>query len=409
MVVNELKILLVHNYYGSAAPSGENQVFEAERELLQQRGHTVSEFTRHSDEIRGQGAWGTVKGACAVPWNPSSVVAIRRAVDAFQPAVVHVHNTFPLISPAIFPAIGRRVARVLTLHNYRLFCPAAIPMRAGKVCTECLDTRSAWLALRYGCYRNSRLATVPLALSVGLHQALGTWTRQVDAFIALTEFQRERMIAAGLPAELVHVKPNFYPGNPIPAPWAARRPSIVFAGRLTAEKGVTALVQAWLLWGAAAPELRIVGDGDLRGNLERLAATDPTTPIRFFGPLSSEAAQAEIAHAHLLILPSEWFEGFPMVIREAFAFGTPAAVSAIGPLPSIVQPGSSGVVFAPGDPESLFRVVRAAWDTPGLLERLGQGARQAFAALYTEDANAQMLMAIYQQALIVSQERKSER
>ena len=124
---------------------------------------------------------------------------------------------------------------------------------------------------------------------------LGTWTRHVDAFIALTDFQRDRMIAAGLPAELVHVKPNFYPGNPTPVPWADRRLSVVFAGRLTAEKGVMALVRAWLLWGAAAPELQIVGDGELRGDLERLAATDPATPIRFLGALSSEAAQAEIA------------------------------------------------------------------------------------------------------------------
>ena len=404
-----MKILLAHNYYGSTAPSGENQVFEAERALLWQRGHRVREFVRHSDEIRGQGAWGAVKGAFAVPWNPWSVIDIRRAVDAFQPDVVHVHNTFPLLSPAIFPAIGSRAARVLTLHNYRLFCPAAIPMRAGQVCTECLNRRSSWPALRYGCYRESRWATLPLAFSVGLRRMLGTWTRHVDAFIALTDFQRDRMIAAGLPAELVHVKPNFYPGNPIPAPWADRRPSVVFAGRLTAEKGVMALVRAWLLWGAAAPELRMVGDGELRGDLERLAATAPETPIRFLGQLTSEAAQAEIAHARLLVLPSEWFEGFPMVLREAFAFGTPAAVSAIGPLPSIVQSGSSGVVFAPANPESLFREVRAAWETPGLLERLGQGARQAFEARYTEDANYQRLITIYQQAITVSQERRGGR
>ena len=228
--------------------------------------------------------------------------------------------------------------------------------------------------MRYGCYRNSRLATLPLAFSVGLRRA-GHLDRQVDAFIALTDFQRDRMIAAGLPAELVQVKPNFYPGNPIPIPWAARRPSVVFAGRLTAEKGVTALVRAWLVWGAAAPELRIVGDGDLCGDLERLAATDPETPIRFLGQLAGDAAQAEIAHARLLVLPSECFEGFPMVVREAFAFGTPAAVSAIGPLPSIAQPGISGVVFAPANPESLFREVRTAWETPGLLEQFQAEAR----------------------------------
>ena len=196
---------------------------------------------------------------------------------------------------ALLHAIGPRAARVLTLHNYWLFCPAAIALRNDRVCTDCLNRRSSWPALRYGCYRNSRLATLPLAFSVGLRRMLGTWTRHVDAFIALTDFQRDRMIAAGLPAELVHVKPNFYPGNPTPVPWADRRLSVVFAGRLTAEKGVMALVRAWLLWGAAAPELQIVGDGELRGDLERLAATDPATPIRFLGALSSEAAQAEIA------------------------------------------------------------------------------------------------------------------
>lgn len=401
-----MRILVVHNQYGSAAPSGENQVVAAECELLRQYGSVVHGLLRDSDEIRRQGAWGVLKGALATPWNPWSVVAVRGALAAFRPEVVHIHNTFPVISPSIFSAIGWRAARVLTLHNYRLFCPAAIPMRDGGVCTECLDRRSAWPALQFGCYRNSRLATLPLAVSVGLHRNLGTWTRQVDAFIALTAFQRERMISAGLPGELVHVKPNFFPGDPVPVPWAERRPSVVFAGRLTAEKGVMTLVHAWLLWGAAAPELRIVGDGDLRGALERLAASVPGTPIRFLGQLGGRAAQEEIAESRLLVLPSEWFEGFPMVVREAFAFGTPAAVSAIGPLPSIVHPGENGLLFAPADPQSLLAAVRIAWESAGVLERLGQGARRSFAALYTEQANITMLMAIYQQAIVVNQERR---
>lgn len=401
-----MKVLLAHNYYGSTAPSGENQVFEAEGKLLRQRGHEVNEFTRHSDDIRARGAWGVLQGALSTPWNPFAAKALRQAVDAFQPDVVHVHNTFPLLSPAIFHAIGHRAARVLTLHNYRLFCPAAIPMRAGHVCTDCLDRRTVLPALQHGCYRGSRLATLPLAANVALHRLLGTWTKQVDAFIALTEFQRERMIEAGLPAELVHVKPNFYPGNPAIVPWADRSPSVVFAGRLSAEKGVLALVRAWLMWGASAPELRILGDGDLRGELERLAATAPAVPIRFLGQLAGAAAQEEIARARMLVLPSECFEGFPMVVREAFAFGTPAAVSNIGPLPSIVQQGENGVVFAPGDPQSLLAVVCAAWETTGELEHLAAGARRSFEALYTEEANYRMLMAIYEQAMEVHSSRK---
>ena len=373
--------------------------------MLQSRGHEVAEFTRQSDEIRGQGVWGTIKGAVATPWNPWSAGAIRQEVARFLPDVVHVHNTFPLISPSIFHALaGTGVARVLTLHNYRLFCPAAIPMRAGQVCTDCLDRRSVLPALRHGCYRKSRLATVPLALNVALHRAAGTWSHQVDAFIALTEFQRQRVVDAGLPVSRVFVKPNFYPGNPAMVPWGQRKPYVVFAGRLTAEKGVSTLIRAWQLWGLEAPELRVLGDGELRGELEAMAAG---LPVRFLGQLGAAEAQKQIAEASLLVLPSECLEGFPMVLREAFAFGTPAAVSHVGPLPSIVRHGESGLVFEAATPESLLQTVRTAWQAPGMLQNLGQGARQAYDVLYNENANYQTLMQIYGQAIAQSTKTKS--
>ncbi len=394
-----MKILCVHNYYGSSAPSGENIVFETEAALLERREHEVMKFLRHSDDIRGGGIFGTVRGGLSTPWNPWSAAAIRREVERFQPEVVHVHNTFPLLSPAVFRAIGRRAARVLTLHNYRLFCPAAIPMRAGRACTECLDRKSAWPALRHGCYRGSRLATTPLAFSVALHRLVGTWTRHVDAFIALSSFQQKLMVEAGLPRDRVHVKPNFYAGNPQPCPWAQRGRYVVFVGRLSIEKGVEDLVRAWLKWGASAPELRILGDGPLRESLQKLAFSLPGLQIRFLGQLPAVDAERQIGEAQLLVLPSICFEGFPMVIREAFAYGTPAAVSDIGPLPSIVKDGVSGVVFPPLDPGSLCLRVRSAWTTPGLLESLGARARAAFDGHYNEDSNYEMLMRIYSTAL----------
>lgn len=398
-----MKVLLVHNFYGSAAPSGENLVFQAEKDLLLAHGHEVREFTRHSDEIRSKGGVGIIQGAIATPWNPWMFKAIRREVEQFQPDVVHVHNTFPLISPAIFHAIGQSAAKVLTLHNYRLFCPAAIPMRNGIVCTDCLDGHSVVPAMIHGCYRGSRLATVPLAAGVALHRAIGTWKRHVDAFIALTAFQRTLMISAGLPEELVQVKPNFYPGNPTPVPWNERGDYVVFAGRLTKEKGVEALVRAWALWGTHAPELRVVGDGPLRSSLEKLSAG---LPVKFLGQLTAARAQSQIAGAKLLILPSEWFEGFPMVIQEAFAFGTPVAVSDIGPLATIVRHEKNGVVFSPADPGSLVDKVQEVWAAPHLLERLAKGAKQTFEAEYTEDANYRLLMAIYEQAIGVNKYRK---
>jgi len=391
-----MKILLVHNFYGSSAPSGENAVYETERDMLRRHGHKVVEFTRHSDEIRGQGAWGALKGALAIPWNPWMVRAVRREVERFRPDVVHAHNTFPLISPGMYHAIGRRCATVLTLHNYRLFCPAAIPMRDGRPCTDCLDGRTVIPSLVHGCYRGSRMATLPLAAGVALHRALGTWADQVDAFIALTEFQRTTMTVAGLPSDKIYVKPNYFPGNPPVVPWAERGNYAVFAGRLSVEKGMQTLVNAWIAWGPDAPELRIVGDGPLRGELQKAAAG---SSIRFLGQLAPDETIRQIAHARLQLLPSECFEGFPMVVREAFAVGTPAAVSNLGSLPSIVNHGINGVVFEAANPYSLLTAVRNAWQTLGLLEQLGKGARKSFETLYTEEINYARLMAIYQAAI----------
>jgi len=159
------------------------------------------------------------------------------------------------------------------------------------------------------------------------------------------------------------------------------------------------LVRAWIRWGEAAPELRILGDGPLRESLQQLALTSPAAHIRFLGQLSSADAERQIAEAKLLVVPSIWFEGFPMVIIEAFAYGTPVAVSNIGPLPSIVKDGVNGVVFKQGDTESLLRTIRSAWKSLGFLEKLAKGARAEFDVNYHVDANYDMLMEIYTRAL----------
>lgn len=397
--MHNLKILFIHNYYGSSAPSGENTVFENEMELMRHHGHDVSTFCRSSDEIRTKGALGMIQGALSTPWNPWSAAAIRRETVRTKPDIAHVHNTFPLLSPSIFYGIGSRAARVLTLHNYRIFCPAAIPMRAGQVCTECLDQRSSCPSLSHGCYRESRLATIPLTCSVSLHRWIGTWKRHVDAFIVFSEFQRKLMVQAGLPDDRVHVKPNFYPGAPQPFPWEKRDKYAVFAGRLSVEKGVEDLIHAWLKWGESAPELRILGDGPLRESLQKMASRLPGAKIRFLGQLPPLAAEQQIASSQLLVLPSICFEGFPMVIREAFAYGTPVAVSNIGPLPSIVRNGVSGLIFKARSGESLFHEVSSAWTKSGLLKKLGLGAREEFDTHFNENTNYEMLIKIYNAAL----------
>ncbi len=391
-----MKIILIHNFYGSNVPSGENLVYEAEKKMLEERGHEVHTFIRHSDEIRSEGLWGLIKGASSTPWNIFTYREIKEFVKKVKPDIVHVHNTFPMISPSIFHAIGSATALVFTLHNYRIFCASGIPMRNNDICTECLDKKSALPSLKYGCYRNSRIATFPIAVSINIHGLLSTWNNKVSAYIALTEFQKNKVISAGLKAEKVYVKPNFYPGSPKVVNWDMRENTIIFAGRLSDEKGVRNLVLAWRIWGKNAPQLNIIGDGPLRFELENMAKE---LNIKFFGQLSTKDAQMHISNSKLLLLPSECFEGFPLVIREAFAFGTPVAVSSIGPLINIVKLGKCGVHFEPRNPKSLFKIVKDLWCDQSKLKKLSEGARYEFNEFYNEQVNYNILLNIYNKAI----------
>ncbi len=394
-----MKVLLVHNFYGSSAPSGENTVFHAEAELLLRNGHEVIEFTRQSDDIRGRGFVGAVQGGLSAPWNLFAERKLRRLLERQRPQVMHAHNTFPLLSPAVFHAAGGlETATVLTLHNYRTFCAAGTPVRDGIACTECLDRRSILPAIRYGCYRGSRMATVPMAAMIGIHRAIGTWQRRLDAFIALTEFQRDRLVSAGLPQEAVYIKPHFYPNPPVPEPWDTREDKVIYIGRLAAYKGVHILIEAWKIWGNTAPMLEIVGDGPEKKALERMAERCGGR-ISFTGQLSFSETQRRLARARLLILPSVCFEGFPMAIREAFALGVPTAASRIGSIPCIVAEGKTGVLFSPADAFDLFHKARLLWSSPERLRAIGASAREEFEKKYTDSANFDALMTIYESAM----------
>lgn len=398
-----MKILLAHNHYGSAAPSGENEVFRNERALLAGR-HEVRTVERHSDEIRRAGyagKLGAARGALAVAWNPFMQRRVARSIKEFQPDILHVHNFYPLLSPAVFYAArGTATATVLTVHNYRTVCAAAILLRDGEPCTLCLERSSVRPALRHGCYRGSHLATLPLAFMIALHRRLGTWRRQVDAFICLTPFQRDTLAAAGFPADKLHVKPNFYPDPPAPRPWAERDDRAIFLGRLGLEKGVDVLLDAWARWGAAAPPLDIAGEGPERARLERRAAEAGLTgKVRFRGPRPFSDGQALLAGARLLVLPTRCYEGFPLVVREAFALGVPVAGSDLGAVADIVTDGVTGVLFRPGDAADLQARVAAAWADPARLAAMGAAARRTFEAEYTAERSYERLMEIYGAAI----------
>lgn len=399
-----MRILLLHNFYGSSAPSGENRVVLEERDLLRDAGHQVIEHFADSDTVRGRGLLTSLRTALQVPWNRSARSRLRRRIQQLQPDILHVHNVFPLFSPAIFgAAAGSPTAVVHTLHNYRAFCPAALLLRDGRICTDCMDRHSVLPALRHGCYRNSRLSTLPLAACVALNRRLDTYSRHVQAFIALTGFQQAQLGKAGLPLDRIFVKPNCLPSMVLPLPWSQRDPKCIFVGRISREKGVQVLLDAWALWGAAAPRLDIVGDGPdlaaLRGSLPPALAGR----ISFCGRKSPAETQELLSRARLLIMPSICYEGFPLVFREAVAYGVPAVASRIGALPELIETRALGRLFDAGDSPGLHQVVSACWNDDAALRAMSGAAIAESRSSYSPQANLAALQSIYARALASKQ------
>ena len=319
-----------------------------------------------------------------------------RTLRRLEPDVVHIHNTFPQASPAVLYAARRfgRAAVVMTVHNYRMLCANGLLFRDGQNCTECVTAGSSLPAMRHGCYRRSRLATLPLAISIDFHRHLGTYYRVPDAVIALTAFQRDTLRnAVGL--DNVYVKPSHYSDPPNRIPWSERSCGILYVGRLTVEKGVDVLIDA-LRQTPDAPHCDIVGDGDERAALEaKVNSLGMAGRIRFHGMLPGDEARQAIGRARLLVIPSVCNEGFPLVLREAMALGVPVAASRIGSLKEIVTDGWTGRLFEAGRSNALAAALRELLAAPGLLSDMAEHSFQEFLSKYSESSVYASLLDIY--------------
>ena len=387
-----LSVLCVHNRY--IQPGGEDQVFEAETRLLSENGCRVEKVeeqtTYPAGIVRKIGA--AVDCVWSRSWHDKFAALLREN----RPDVVHVHNFFSVISPSIYYACkDAGVPVVQTLHNYRLACPAASFYRDGKICEECLD-RGPFHAIRYGCYRDSKLATAALATMLEVHKRKGTWDEAVDCYIALTEFAREKMIQGGLPAEKIRVKPNFV--LPDPGPRTGRGGYALFVGRLVDLKGVGTLLEAWSKLPESVP-LVIAGDGPYRAEMERKIADLKLTNLDYRGRLSRTDLLAAMKGARFLVFPSEWYEGFPVTIAEAFACGVPVLCSRLGGMQEIVEDNRTGMHFTPGDAGDLREKVLWAWLHPEETSTMGFAARAEFEAKYSAERNFGMLTDIYESVI----------
>jgi glycosyltransferase involved in cell wall biosynthesis len=389
--MRSLNIISVHNRYLMAG--GEDQVFESEARLLRERGHNVTqveEQNAYPDSVATK-----IGMAVECVWSRKWHREFRERLQRERPDVVHIHNLFPRISPSIYYACRREgVPVVQTLHNYRLLCAGAELYRDGKVCEECLD-HGVMRGIRYGCYQGSKLGTAVLTIMVDVHRRARTWTNMVDCYIALTEFSRNKFISGGLPADRIRVKPNFV--LPDPGMKSGAGDYALFVGRMVKSKGVPSMLEAWEK--LSAVPLHIVGDGPCKEQIESAQQAGKLSSVTYRGRLPRAETLAVMKKARFLVFPSEWYEGFPVTIAEAFACGVPVVASRLGAMEEIIADGVTGLHFEAGNVEDLRRKVEWAWEHPIEMQEMGRRARREFERKYMAEQNIRMLEEAYEFAM----------
>ncbi len=378
-----VNVLVVHNAYQQRG--GEDSVVEAEIALLRSKGHHVELHSLSNDSIASVGK---VALASQTFWSRQTIKDFTALASAFQPDIVHVHNTFPLISPSVYWASAQlKLPVVQTLHNFRLHCPQAMYLREGSVCEDCLG-KVPWRGALRGCYRDSKVQSAVLAGMVTVHRALGTWQNKITRYIALNEFCKNKFVEGGLPAERIVVKPNFVD---FATPLERQREGFLFVGRLSTEKGLDVLAAA--LRKVAAGTVKVAGTGPE----ERLLTNAPG--LTAMGSLSMDRVRHEMSSAMALLLPSIWYENFPRTLVEAFACGLPVIASRIGALAELVTHGKTGLLFETGNADGLAEMMRWALDNPEAMRTMGRNARTQYEAEFTAEINYQQLMKIYESAI----------
>lgn len=388
-MTGSLRVLLMHNHH--AALGGAMEVLADEAQLLQARGHVVKQLTLPAAQDLQLNA---VQAGSRAIWNRSLTVELTSVIRAFSPDVVHVHTPFPLMSPAVFRTASRLgVPTVTTMHSYRYSCIAATCLRDGKICEDCVGKTLKWPGVRHKCYHKSVGASAALTASLVLHRRLGTFDRHVNRFIALTQFAKDLLVRDGIRPEQIAVKPNSVPdpvvsGSETPA----REDFVLFAGRLVDEKGVATLLDAWSRL-ELDRELRIAGDGALMPLVRAAAARD--SRIVPLGWLSTDDTVDLMSRAGVVVIPSEWYEGLPLVLLRAQSVGAPILISDLDNISRELLADQAGATFRTADPAALARALRELLLDRDRAERLGRAARTAYLRRYTPEIITARLEQIY--------------
>jgi glycosyltransferase involved in cell wall biosynthesis len=379
-----MKVLQVHARYRHEA--GEDAVVDAEGALLRSAGHEVVPFHTESPSSLPAAATSLLTSS----WNVAAARRVDEAVRQHRPDVAHVHNTWFALSGSVLEHIDRAgVPVVMTLHNYRLGCISRDLFRDGAPCTRCLG-RSPAPGVRHRCYKGSYAASAVAAVELVVHRTRRTMQRNVDRFVAPSEFAADLLVRAGVDASSITVKPHFThdPGPRLGPPSASAE--VLYVGRLAPGKGVEELLSAWQRSPRPGLRLVLVGDGPLRAALEEQVPAG----VELSGWLPRDDVLARMRSARALVFPSTWYEPFGMVLIEALAAGLPVVGFGAGAARQIVRPEPPELLVPVGDADALAKALDRLHEDP-FVDEVGHRSRARFEAAFTPEQNLPALESIY--------------
>lgn len=372
-----MRILVVHNDYGRY--SGEEAVVDRMIGELRQAGHTVDTLRRSSEGSRDS-LLGNIHGFLAGLWSISGRRQMRRKLRTFRPDLVHIHNLYPFISPAVLPLCRRAGVRVeMTVHNYRLICPTGLFLRDNRPCENCLRNGNERDCIRYNC-EQSLLRSLGYALRNMMARRTRAYIDNVDYYRCLTQFQRRKLIEAGFDGEKIGVFPNRVDYvEPSAEPLPHCEPGYVgYVGRLSPEKGYDLLLEV----ARRHPEMEFRFAGFLREG----EAMPQLPNVRLCGQIGPGQLARFYADARFIVVPSRCYEGFPMVLLEAASHGKPCVAPSHGAFPELMSLDgeATGRLFRPLDVDDLERNVVALWQSAEECERLGALANKNYQRFYKQ-------------------------
>jgi len=379
-------VLIVHNYY--RIPGGEDIVVANEKRMLEEHGHKVVTYFRNNGEAKDGGLWSKIHLAFIAVFSFKTYREIKHIIEKEKIDVVHVHNTVALISPAAYIAgINMSVPVVQTVHNLRLVCPNGVCYINDHICENCLKY-GLKASLVHNCYRNSKLQTMAMAFTIAFQRWIRTYSYL--NYICLTEFNKEKLLTVKqIGEERIYVKPNFTRQESGSLPYEERKEQIVYAGRLEKIKGLDILLQAWMKLGDKAPKLIICGSGELEDWCHEYISNNEMMNVEMLGQIDNVEAKKLIGESLAMIYPTQWYEGFPMAVAEAYTMGTPIIASDIGNVGSLVVEGITGMKFKGNSVVNLAKTVEKFMENPVKLP-------PEYLTMYSEENNYKMLKNIYE-------------